>query len=289
MMYYEVVALYQGGSGIQTPVFLRAAAHPLRWRLLGELTLSDRQVHELIALVGQPQSLVSYHLGGLRKARLVTSRRSSADGRDTYYRLDLASCGRLLAAAGGALHPGLQLVPPKLPPERPGSAPLRVLFMCTGNSSRSPMAEALLRHRAGVRWPGGRRAAAVRAWSAGSQPRPVHPSAVAVMAEYGIDLSAHRPAHLDGFTGERFDYVITLCDRVREVCPEFPGHPNSVHWSVPDPAQEPDGYAAFQRAAADLAERIEFLLHRIAHPRRPAASTADSHPVQSSSLRVEEP
>ena len=94
------------------PVFLGLAGHPVRWRLLGELARSDRQVHELTALVGQPQNLVSYHLGRLRQANLVTARRSTADGRDTYYSLDLALCGRLLAAAGGALHPALLLAPP---------------------------------------------------------------------------------------------------------------------------------------------------------------------------------
>jgi protein-tyrosine-phosphatase len=92
----------------------------------------------------------------------------------------------------------------------------------------------------------------------------VHPHTVAVMGERGIDLAGVRPTHLDELAGERFDYVITLCDRVREVCPEFPGHPEPIHWSIPDPAREPDGLAAFQRAAAELSERIGFLLHRIA-------------------------
>lgn len=256
-------------------MFLRAAGHPLRWRLLGELARSDRQVHELTALVGQPQNLVSYHLGQLRKANLVSGRRSAADGRDTYYRLDLAGCGRLLAAAGGALHPALRLAPPPAPVTP--QAAVSVLFLCTGNSTRSPMAEALLRQEAAATRPG----AVVRVRSAGSRPKPVHPQAVAVMAERGIDLGGTRPRHLDEFTGERFDYVITLCDRVREVCPEFPGHPESMHWSMPDPAREPDGYPAFQRAAAELSERIGFLHHRIAADIAAASNAADS--------RTEEP
>lgn len=235
------------------PEFLRAAGHPLRWRLLGELAASDRQVQEMTARVGQPQNLVSYHLGQLRKAGLVTGRRSSADGRDTYYRLDLARCGALLAAAGGALHPALRLAPPAAPVPATGAKPTRVLFLCTGNSSRSQMAEALLRDRT---------AAAVLAYSAGSHPTTVRSHAVAVMAEYGIDLTGARAKHLDTFAGHRFDHVITLCDRVREVCPEFPGHPRSVHWSVPDP----DGYPAFERVAAELSERIGFLLHVLEVP-----------------------
>ena len=67
------------------PEFLQLAAHPLRWRLLAELGRSDRMVSELTGLVGEPQNLVSYHLGKLREARLVSARRSSADRRDSYY------------------------------------------------------------------------------------------------------------------------------------------------------------------------------------------------------------
>ncbi|GIJ43839.1 ArsR family transcriptional regulator [Virgisporangium aliadipatigenens] len=226
--------------------FLIAVGHPLRRRLLGELARGDRAVRELTALVDEPQNLVSYHLSKLRKAELVTARRSSADGRDTYYTLDLDRCADLLAGAGAALHPALRL----RPPERPAPVGGRVLFLCTGNSSRSQMAEALLRHRT---------AGAVEAHSAGSRPRPVDPDAVAAMAARGIDLTGARPKHLDGFTGQRFDRVITLCDRVRESCPEFPGHAEPVHWSIPEPADR----AAFERVADVLDRRIALLLHTL--------------------------
>jgi len=238
----------------EAPAFLTLAGHRLRWQLLRELSRSDRRVHELVTLVGQPQNLVSYHLGQLRRANLVTTRRSTADGRDTYYSVDLARCGHLLAATGEALHPALRLVPPEIPATGPGGVAAGVLFLCTGNSSRSQMAEALLRHHSGD---------AVSVCSAGSAPKPVHRHAVTVMAERGIDLAGHRPKHLDEFTGRRFDYVITLCDRVREVCPEFPGDPRPVHWSIPDPAAQPDGYPAFQRTATELADRIRFLMFRL--------------------------
>src|SRR3954466_12970170 len=89
------------------PRFLGLAGHPLRWRLLSELAHSDRRVGELCALAGQRQSLVSYHLRQLRDGGLVSARRSLADGRDTYYVLELARCGELLATAGTSLHPGL--------------------------------------------------------------------------------------------------------------------------------------------------------------------------------------
>ena len=233
--------------------FLQLAGHPLRWRLLSELARSDRLVHELSGLVGEAQNLVSYHLGKLRDGHLVSARRSSADRRDTYYGLDLARVGRLLSAAGGALHPGLRLTAPS-----PGAAltrPVRVLFLCTGNSARSQMAEALARARSD---------GAVEAVSAGSHPKPLHPNAVRVMREdYGLDLAGQASKHLEVFADQGFDWVISLCDRVREVCPEFPGRPEVIHWSIANPATgEPDDvtYPLFQQTAAELATRVDFLL-----------------------------
>jgi protein-tyrosine-phosphatase/DNA-binding transcriptional ArsR family regulator len=238
---------------VSPPSFLALAGHPLRWRLLGELARSDRQVGELTRLVDQPQSLVSYHLGRLRSGELVSARRSSADRRDAYYAIDLARCAELLAEAGGGLHPALRLMPPPPPRSR---RPTRVLFLCTGNSARSQMAEALA-----VELGDGR----VRAVSAGSQPKPLHPNALRVMRERGIDLSGHRSKHLRTFARRRFDYVVTLCDRVREVCPEFPGHPDAIHWSIPDPGREggsdAESLPAFERTAAELETRIRFFLH----------------------------
>jgi len=233
--------------------FLQLAGHPVRWRLLSALARSDRRVHELTGLVGEPQNLVSYHLGKLRQGALVSARRSAADGRDTYYGLDLARVGAELSAAGGALHPGLRLAPPSGDAARIG--PVRVLFLCTGNSARSPMAAALA-----VAMSGG----AIEAHSAGSHPRPVHPNAVRVMRdEHDLDIADHKPRRLDAFAAENFDWVISLCDKVREVCPEFPGQPETLHWSLANPATgEADEftYPLFRQTAADLASRIAFLL-----------------------------
>jgi protein-tyrosine-phosphatase/DNA-binding transcriptional ArsR family regulator len=244
----------------RAPGFLRLAADPVRWRVLSELARSDRRVRELCALVERPQNLVSYHLGKLRGEGLVASRRSAADGRDSYYMLDLARCGELLATSGGALHPALRLAP--RPPHEwdRGSPPARprVLFLCTGNSARSQIAEALVEELADGE---------VEARSAGSHPKPLHANAVRVMRERGIDLAGRRSKHLSEFADQRFDYVVSLCDRVREVCPEFPHHPDLIHWSIPDPAREgstdAETHPSFERTADELAMRIPFLLELI--------------------------
>jgi len=242
------------------PSFVRLAGHLLRWQLLSELGRSDRQVRELCALIGRPQSLVSYHLGRLRTEQLVSMRRSSADRRDAYYSLDLARCAELLTATASALHPGLRLAraPSSRRGRRAGGARPRVLFLCTGNSARSQMAEALVEHLA---------EGAIDVFSAGSHPKPLHPNAVRVMRERGIDIAGRRSKHLGEFTRQPLDYVISLCDRVREVCPEFPDRPDLIHWSIADPAREGDTdaqtYPAFERTATELATRIPFLLERI--------------------------
>jgi protein-tyrosine-phosphatase/DNA-binding transcriptional ArsR family regulator len=235
------------------PDFLQLAGHPLRWRLLGELARSDRLVSELTGLTGEPQNLVSYHLAKLRDGRLVSARRSDADRRDAYYTVDLSRFGSLLSAVGRALHPGLRLAPQPARDLAPGAA--KMLFLCTGNSARSQMAEALVRAMSGGR---------VEAFSAGSHPKPLHPNAVRAMREeHGIDLRGRASKHVDAFAGRRFDQVISLCDKVREVCPEFPHHPETIHWSIPNPATgEADDvtYPLFRQTAAELATRIRFLL-----------------------------
>jgi protein-tyrosine-phosphatase/DNA-binding transcriptional ArsR family regulator len=242
------------------PRFLRLAGHPLRWRLLSELARSDRRVGELCELADQRQSLVSYHLRQLRDGGLVSARRSLADGRDTYYVLELVRCGELLVTAGASLHPGLASTMGSHGGRGRGLARARVLFLCTGNSARSQMAEALAEHLS---------EGAVRAASAGSHPKPLHPNAVRVMRERGIDLAGRRSKHLSEFTDRRFDYVISLCDRVREICPEFPGTPQAMHWSVRDPTREPrtddESLPAFERTAVELETRIGFLLEAIEH------------------------
>lgn len=133
----------------------------------------------------------------------------------------------------------------------------RVLFLCTGNSCRSQMAEGLLRHLAGDRF---------EVASAGTHPVGLNPNAVEVMREIGIDISAHRSKRVDEFLHQRFDFVITVCDRAREACPIFPGAASVLHWSFDDPAaaigSAKDRIAVFRRVRDEIAERLRrFMTH----------------------------
>jgi len=141
--------------------------------------------------------------------------------------------------------------------------PVRVLFVCTGNSARSVMAEALLRRTAGD---------AVDVYSAGTDPRGgVHPLTVRVLDEIGIDVSAKRPTAAASLVGMPFDYVITVCDQARQVCPVFPGDGERLHWSLPDPSivagSDEAQMQAFEQVARQLTVRIRGLLNRIAQER----------------------
>ena len=103
----------------------------------------------------------------------------------------------------------------------------RVLIICTGNSARSQMAEALLRHEAGDFY---------EVFSAGTHPAAVRPEAVTVMREISVDISAQRPKPIAEFQGQQFDFIITVCDKAREECPVFPGETKWLHWPFEDPA-----------------------------------------------------
>lgn len=127
----------------------------------------------------------------------------------------------------------------------------RVLFLCTGNSCRSQMAEGFLRHLAGDRF---------EVASAGTQPAGLHPGAVEAMRESGIDISHHRSKSVAEFAGHRFDYVITVCDRAKETCPIFPHAPTILHWSLEDPAAAQgnprERFEVFRRVRDEIAAAI---------------------------------
>jgi arsenate reductase len=127
----------------------------------------------------------------------------------------------------------------------------RVLILCTGNSARSQMAEGLLRHEAGDRFD---------VYSAGTDPSVVRPEAILAMREVGIDISGHRSKSVDEFTGQPFDYVITVCNKARESCPIFPGDTEHIAWDFDDPAAvEGDDEVrmrAFRRVRDELIARF---------------------------------
>lgn len=145
----------------------------------------------------------------------------------------------------------------------PSAAPIRVIFVCTGNSARSQMAEALLRHEGAGRF---------HVVSGGVDPRGVHPMTVTAMAKVGIDISSATSKSVTQFLGQHFDYVITVCDRARATCPVFPGGSQTLHWGIDDPVEvegtEAERQAAFDRAMQALAGRVHaFIPHALAAAR----------------------
>lgn len=127
----------------------------------------------------------------------------------------------------------------------------RVLILCTGNSARSQMAEGLLRHDAGDRFD---------VFSAGTKPGHVRPEAIAAMRELGIDISGHRSKSVAEFSGQPFDYVLTVCDNAKESCPIFPGGTAAIHRNFEDPAalqgSEEERLAVFRRVRDELREYL---------------------------------
>jgi arsenate reductase len=127
----------------------------------------------------------------------------------------------------------------------------KVLFLCTGNSCRSQMAEGWLRHLAGERFD---------VASAGTHPVGLNPYAVTVMGEAGVDISHHVSKRVDPYFQERFDYVITVCDRAQETCPMFPDASSTLHWNFDDPAKatgtDEQQLIVFRKSRDEIAERI---------------------------------
>jgi len=128
----------------------------------------------------------------------------------------------------------------------------RVLFLCTGNSARSQIAEGLLRHSAGDQF---------EVYSAGTQPKGLHPRSVEVMKELGIDISRQSSKDVATYTNENFHYVITVCDRAKQHCPVFPGAA-PIHWGFDDPADaSPDKQLeVFRRVRDEIRQRINLFL-----------------------------
>jgi arsenate reductase len=128
----------------------------------------------------------------------------------------------------------------------------RVLFLCTGNSARSQMAEGLLRAKAGDRF---------EVFSAGTHPKGLHPRSVEVMKEAGIDISQQKSKDVAVFVNDKFEYVITVCDRAKQQCPIFPGA-EPIHWGFDDPADaSPDReLETFRRVRDEIRQRLDLFL-----------------------------
>jgi len=238
------------------PLFMKLLGNELRWNIVQALALSDHYVQELAQLVHKPQNLVSYHLQTLRENHVVVERRSAHDRRAAYYSLNHETLRAMYQSSADDLSPLIGEYQPSPQAREKLARSLRVLFLCTHNSARSQMAEALLRARGED---------LVEVFSAGNDPQPVHPLAVRVLAEaMQIDISRQTSKGMDRFLGQSFDYIITVCDRARESCPVFPGDPVRIHWSFPDPAEvegsEEERYEAFRLTAVQLNTRISHLL-----------------------------
>ena len=236
------------------PGILKLLGNELRWQLLRALADTDLRVQELVQRLDRPQNLISYHLKKLAELDLVREHHSQADGREVYYSLDLDQVRALYFSSGEALHPALgQSSEPAT--QNGGLPPARVLFLCTNNSARSQMAEALLREKSQDQ---------VEVFSAGTEPSEINPLAIRALAEMRVNVLGQRSKHLQEYIGEDFDYIITVCDRAREACPVFPGDPVQIHWSFPDPAAvegpEEMRYRAFRQTALQLNNRIGYLL-----------------------------
>lgn len=135
---------------------------------------------------------------------------------------------------------------------------MRVLILCTGNSARSQMAEGLLRSIS---------RGSIEVQSAGTRPSQLNPLAVEAMRELGLDISGQRSKSVEEFKGLNFDVVITVCDNARETCPVFPGAPERIHWSIPDPAvaegTHEEKLQAFRQARDDLKVKLTELASRL--------------------------
>lgn len=146
---------------------------------------------------------------------------------------------------------------------------LRVLFVCTGNSARSQLGEAMLGDLGGADF---------EAFSAGTEPHGVNPYTVRVLGEVGIDWSGARSKSVTEFLGQPFDYVITVCDRARQTCPVFPGNHNTLHWGLDDPAEvegtDEQKLDAFRRTLTEVSMRIRPFVELARQARRETAAAS---------------
>jgi ArsR family transcriptional regulator, arsenate/arsenite/antimonite-responsive transcriptional repressor / arsenate reductase (thioredoxin) len=233
----------------EMPLLIDLLAHPIRWTMVRALIHGDLRVQELVNLVGEPMNLVSYHLKKLRDGGLVRSQRSQADGRDIYYSLDF----QYMQQAANGMMESLYLAPVNQIDYTQITG--RVLFICSNNNARSPMAEAILRAIAPN----------VEVVSAGVQPTALHPDTLRAAQAVGADVRSVQTHSLDDVSNQPFDMIITVCDLARDMIAEnIEG--NLLHWSIPDPTRITSSVArslAFTQTAKILQERVQRLAHNM--------------------------
>jgi arsenate reductase len=265
-----MTAKYFSGSPalVEAATVLKAMADPNRLRILDRLAQSEACHAELKEQLGLPSNLLSHHLGVLRETGLVQTRPDTVDARWIYYRAETAVLSRWRSWFDTFFDPRrLQPRPPLYGPEsqhkndilsyleRAEEQPRRaVLFLCSGNSCRSQMAEAVVNTQLADRW---------EAVSAGTEPASqVHPNALDTLAEIGIDWSGHSAKRADQFRAVQFDVVITLCDRARQYVPSWVKQ--SVHLGFPDPVEakgtDEEVLGVFRKVRDDVVRQIPAFL-----------------------------
>jgi Protein-tyrosine-phosphatase len=237
---------------------LRNFGEPNRLAIISLLSTGPMLVGDICIASGLPLTLVSQHLRVLRESGMVRAERDGKDARAVWYHLNPERIKEIQTALS-MVFDMTKIVDRRIPEAKQSSdlsrEKFRVLFLCSGNSARSQMAEALLQHNG---------KGLIEARSAGTHPREVHPLTIKVLAEIGLDTTGLRTKHYSVFNQETFHYVITVCDRANEECPDFNGDYQRIHWSIADPVKagnENELIKVFTQTRQELAGRIALFIH----------------------------
>jgi protein-tyrosine-phosphatase len=236
---------------------LRNFGEPNRLTIIALLSTGPMLVGDICIASGLPLTLVSQHLRVLRESGMVWAKRDGKDARAVWYSLNPERIKEIQTALSMVFDMAKmvdrRIFETKQSPEL-FREKFRVLFLCSGNSARSQMAEALLQHYG---------SGLMEARSAGTHPREVHPLTIKVLSEIGIDTTGLKAKHYSVFGQESFRYVITVCDRANEECPDFHGDYQRIHWSIADPVKgenEDELINVFKQTRQELAGRIDLFV-----------------------------
>ncbi|HBE79901.1 MAG TPA: hypothetical protein DDW65_19300 [Firmicutes bacterium] len=236
---------------------LRNFGEPNRLAIISLLSAGSMLVGDICNASGLPLTLVSQHLRVLRMSGMVQAERDNKDARAVWYSLNPQRIKEIQSALS-MVFDMTKIVDRRIPETKQSlnltREKFRVLFLCSGNSARSQIAEALLQHYG---------TGLIEARSAGTHPREVHPLTIKVLAEIGLDTTGLKTKHYSVFNQESFRYVITVCDRANEECPDFSGDYQRIHWSIVDPVMdrnEDELINAFKRTRQELSARIDLFV-----------------------------